>query len=617
MREEIERVEFEATQLPSSDLLETEFQSLQEKVQGFSDSLSIFSTTCDRLAFDLEQGQQVQQQEQHAFMSTVTGFLENLERQSTESAAQNRTAIDQLRSETKDGLGGLLQLINNNINPANQRPEGFLPDTPLQERNPAAKDPEAIKALSFAQQFFMVNAESIESQIISQFDISAIDPTTFTRHRNRFADVKAFTEAVAKEDASVEKDLKDALEKQGQQKISALHALREKLGHGSHRQQQLGDAMLLHLLSRSTTSTVVKDSVKATCHDFVLLGRFELQEFMVRCTKGESILPSDTDTTQRHEDTAEGLLLLNQPEFTAALMAGIVLKLGYSDKPTGDLNALLRDFHNTKQKPGEKAHNYINRILVTETALQDTTQIMQMQDHMPTKGQILTQLEKGATAVLRTKAYEIIQIIYRMPLRMVKFNDMASALREAESQINEAADKTKAFNTHSPPPPAEKTAGEDNHKKSLYEELKDKQDPALTLMLKEKKVCLSHVAGTVGKSTRHCIKGDACEYQHVLPSEVGLVDDDYKKFVVVIDHLRAPTPPTMFNGRLPPHNPKVALPAIQEGTDDSSAEDKENKKDDTAPAPAPAICSAVMSAPLIDRNNLSIMPGSLRGRTAI
>ena len=93
---------------------------------------------------------------------------------------------------------------------------------------------------------------------------------------------------------------------------------------------------------------MVKDSVKAACHDFVLLGRFELQEFMVRCMKGESILPSDTDTTQRHEDTAEGLLLLNKPEFTATLMAGIVLKLGYSDKPTGDLNALLRNFHNTK-----------------------------------------------------------------------------------------------------------------------------------------------------------------------------------------------------------------------------------------------------------------------------
>ena len=131
VREEIERAEFETTQLPSSDLLEAEFHSLQEKVQGFSDNLSIFSTTCDRLAFDLEQGQQVQQQEQHAFMSTVTGFLKNLERQSNESAAQNRTAIDQLRSETKDGLGGLLQLINNNINPANQRPESFLPDTQI------------------------------------------------------------------------------------------------------------------------------------------------------------------------------------------------------------------------------------------------------------------------------------------------------------------------------------------------------------------------------------------------------------------------------------------------------------------------------------------------------
>ena len=141
VREEIERAE--TTQLPSSDLLEKEFQRLQEKVQGFSDSLSIFSTTCDRLAFDLEQGQQFQQQQQHAFMSTVKGFLENLEKQSSESAAQNRTAIDQLRSETKDGLSGLLQIINSNINPTNQSPEGFPADTPLQERNPAAKDPKA------------------------------------------------------------------------------------------------------------------------------------------------------------------------------------------------------------------------------------------------------------------------------------------------------------------------------------------------------------------------------------------------------------------------------------------------------------------------------------------
>ena len=131
-------------------------------------------------------------------------------------------------------------------------------------------------------------------------------------------------------------------------------------------------------------------------------------------------------------------------------------------------------------------------------------------------------------------------------------------------------------------------------------------------------MCISHVAGALGKSTRHCIKGDACEYQHVLPSEVGLIDEDYENFVVVVDHLRPPASQlVLFNGRLPPHNPTVALPAVQEGTDDSPAEDKDNKKDDAAPAPAPAICSAVMSAPLIDRNNLSIMPGSLRGRTAI
>ena len=109
--------------------------------------------------------------------------------------------------------------------------------------------------------------------------------------------------------------------------------------------------------------------------------------------------------------------------------------------------------------------------------------------------------------------------------------------------------------------------------------MKDKQDPVLTLMLKEKKVCISHVAGVMGKLGRQCIKGDACEYQHVLPSEVGLVDEDYKKFVVVSDHLRTPTKELVpFNGRLPPHNPTVALPTIQEGADDSPAEDKERKK---------------------------------------
>ena len=206
-----------------------------------------------------------------------------------------------------------------------------------------------------------------------------------------------------------------------------------------------------------------------------------------------------------------------------------------------------------------------------------------------------------------------------MPLRMVKFNDMASALREAENQINEAADKARAFNTHSPPPPAEKTAGEDDRKKTKYQEMKDKQDPVLTLILKEKKVCISHVAGVMGKFARQCIKGESCEYQHVLPSEVGLVDEDYKKILVLTDHLRAPPPELLlFNGRLPPHNAgSVALPTIQEKTDESPAEDKENKKDDAAPAPETAICSAVMSAPLIDRNNMHIIPGSLRGRTAI
>ena len=55
--------------------------------------------------------------------------------------------------------------------------------------------------------------------MIAQFDISVVDPRTYTIHKGKYVDVAAFTEAVCRDDASVEASLKAALFKGGSEEF--------------------------------------------------------------------------------------------------------------------------------------------------------------------------------------------------------------------------------------------------------------------------------------------------------------------------------------------------------------------------------------------------------------
>jgi len=65
------------------------------------------------------------------------------------------------------------------------------------------------------------------------------------RHKDKYADIIAYTETICTEDPSIEADLTTATcNKFGVERTAELQAPRHNLGADSHRVQQLGDLML-------------------------------------------------------------------------------------------------------------------------------------------------------------------------------------------------------------------------------------------------------------------------------------------------------------------------------------------------------------------------------------
>ena len=127
------------------------------------------------------------------------------------------------------------------------------------------------------------------------------------------------------------------------------------------------------------------------------------------------------------------------------------------------------------------------------------------------------------------------------------------------------------------------------------------------------KVCINHVAYTVGKGKYTCSTKD-CNYQHKIPSEVGLKDEAYKQFIAVGTHMQLKKDDILFDGLLPPAlDLYIATPCVLEETE-KQTENQQEATDILAAPLSHGVCGATISAPLIGRTTFRTMPGSLHGR---
>ena len=131
------------------------------------------------------------------------------------------------------------------------------------------------------------------------------------------------------------------------------------------------------------------------------------------------------------------------------------------------------------------------------------------------------------------------------------------------------------------------------------------------------KVCINHVAYTVGKGRYTCSTKD-CNYQHKIPSEVGLKDEAYKQFIAVGTHMQLKKDDILFDGLLPPAldlyiKPGIATPCVLE-ENEKQTENHQETTDLLAAPMSHGVCGATISAPLIGRTTFRTMPGSLHGR---
>ena len=280
----------------------------------------------------------------------------------------------------------------------------------------AAEDPETTAALLQADNMFLTGHEAIEVDILAQIDIKSVDPVTYSRHREKFSDIRSFTENAIKEDPSIETDFKAALKKTGTERAAALRTLKGRLGPSSHRQQIVGDAMLFHLITRPSTSAAVKKSAATASRDFLFQGHYEPTQFINRCQEGQTLLLCDTTAAQRNTDMQKGLTAVRQHSSFEVLVMGIILKLGYTSKPSSDLQVLLDDFKTLRQHQNEQAHDWNNRFSVHVVSLQNTTDLLQKSGYMPSEGEKITQYKKGTKKDLREKANAILQTVWHMPL---------------------------------------------------------------------------------------------------------------------------------------------------------------------------------------------------------
>ena len=524
--------------------LETRFDSISsqfsDQAQDMNYGLSVLNTTCDRLKFDLDKTAEVHHQALEGHMAKVATIV---------SSSEDRTAaaLQAFQGSCDQGMGGLLAMMND------LRKDLALKDSaePLRKDETQKQEPPpptsqreseaAIQAIEFANQFLIHGNDSAETSILAQFNIADLDPATYTRHKSKFADVRAFAEAACKDDPSIEADLTAALHKNGAERTSALQTLRGKLGKQSHRAQQLGDLVIIYLLSRLSTATPVRESVSEACRDFLVVGHYDPLMYVERCRKGLSELPLETSTEDRQVETLRGLEVIKSQLYCEVMTTGIIFKLGYSPKPACELKSMLSAFENFKQRNNENAHDYINRFQTLISEITKATTIMKKSDSNPPPGAVRTKLKKGAKTALRHKANHVLQFMEQVSLDEATYPQIKAALIKAEELTAEAADDDDMVK--GPPPPSPHPGDKDKEKvQETIEHLKTDQSPALTHALRDQKVCVTNVAHTIGKHSKPCKHGpQTCKYAHKMPVEVGLKNDDYSNFVVVHEHLTSPT----------------------------------------------------------------------------
>ena len=568
---------------PPPAALEEKIKNLENKFETFqlefasqaaevNQGLGIITTTCDRLQFDIDSNAQQHRQE-------MTSLINN-------SEARTSTAMQALHDSSNrnaDTLFNMMAAIKTDLDdrqpPALTDKKGFPPKAkapqpdfkPLDQAE-SEDDDAALQAIKYAEQFILPGSSSMDSRVMAQFDISELDASSFARHKYKHADIKGYTEAVCKDDPSIEADyLTATCNKFGVERTAALQALRTKLGADSHREQQLGDLMILYLLTNKGASPIRESAIEA-CRDFIIAGHYEPKTFMERCRDGVSSLPLDASPEVRREKIERGLTVVKSKNYCAAMMTGIIFKMGYSHKPACDLQSMLTDFENFEQRQGEKAHEYVNRFQDCIAALNDATTLLDKSEYMPGEGTILSHLQKGANSELRDQAHHILRYIHRISLNEATYEQFKAALLEAQKFSSEDAD-LKAMKNKKPAKPTAEPPEDKKRDLAAVEEAKTNQAPALTHKLRDNKICVANVAFKVGKATKPCRHGEECNHQHLLPADIGLKHEDYLSFVVVYDHLKSSTAPedkytaVLHNGTIPPTNPTslaVASPAVNQ-----------------------------------------------------
>ena len=590
------------------EALQSKFSAIEEKVAGLAFGLSEtcselntgFDVTCDRFTFEMQQNQDRQDKSMRELMATFKNQLALIDN-------QHSAAMSDLQKEHQGNMQSLTEIIAfGNAEPAARRVDPFVP------ADDANEDAEANAALAHSQQFFMDDAASIEDQIVAQFNIKEMDPETFKRHKEKFADVRSFSEAALHDDPSIETNLSAAMKLHGAEKATALQALRVKLGKGSHRNQQLGDLMLLYLLSRQSADATVKDSIAATCRDFVAKGHTELFDFSNRCRAGQSFMPSQIDPDLRSKAMTEGMQAVQRRAYCENLLVGIIFRLGYSNTPACEFKAQLALFKTTTQQKGEKTFDFVNRLSNTITKMQSTARALKKTDCVPKEGEWLQQLKQGARKDVRLEANKILAFkaaISNAPQTDPSFADFTAAILQADSMIATAADEEKSLKTPIFPPVQSPEAGDTSKVKQ------SDQDPALTFALKIHTVCVNHVAHSLGKSMYPCTKQD-CQRKHVRPEEVGLRSEDYKDFAAIPSHIITRVPPEFvvadarkFKGIGVAPAGSVASPAVGSNPPPTAEEPTEK----LIPEPA------AINAPLISMTRTLIsgaqVPHFMRGST--
>ena len=515
------------------------------------------------------------------------------------------------REDNQQSMEALAQMISAATATSSPQLKTALEDEPKYEDQENA---EAAAALMEAKSVFMFGSESVESDVIAQINLRSADPATFLRYKEKFSDIRAFTENAIKEDPSIETELTAALNKNGHEKANALNSLAARLGPKSHRQPIVGNAMMYYLLTRSSALTKVKNCAVATTRDFLIQGHGELQKFFSRCKEGQTLLLSEFSATDRSAYITRGLSAIQQSVYFESLVVGIITKLGYSAKPSCDIQALLDQFKNLRQHGNETAHDWSNRFSNHLVSLQDATSLLGKAGRMPNEGDQLIQFKKGCKQELREKANHILQNIWLIPLGDATFNNLSQAMLKAEVMMAEidADEKTTKPQAaaKNPPVPSASAPAPAPHQDGTHP--LNPQDPALTQKLKGVKICANFVAEQLGKSGKPCSKQDTaegCPYFHYLPSVAGLKDEDYKDFKVIPAHLM------MAVIKLPGADPKmltlppsVSCPAIAEGgdqtkqqTDSTAAAGQETKEPNVA-------VPCLMGAPLIGMSTMRATP---------